>query len=64
MTNWIRMIVSGWKGRSKPQQTKVDRSTLMGMYLTGANQPSESSARGLDTRGRQEGKFSQTRRRG
>lgn len=64
MTYWIRMIVSGWRRLFKPRQATADRSTLVGMYLSNANRPSDSSPRGLDTRERQEGKFSQNRRRG
>jgi hypothetical protein len=64
MTYWIRMIVSGWRRLFKPRQTTADRSTLVGMYLSHANRPLDSSARGSETRERQEGKFSQNRRRG
>ena len=64
MTNWISMIVSGWRRLFKPPQAKTDRSTLVGMYLSNANRPSDTSARGSSTRERQEGKFSQNRRRG
>ena len=64
MTYWIRMMVNGWRGLFKPRREATDRSALVGMYLSNANRPSESSARGSDTRERQEGKFSQKRRRG
>jgi len=64
MTYWIRMIMNGWTRLFKPRQTRADRSTLVGMYLSNANRPVDSSARGSDTRERQEGKFSQNRRRG
>ena len=64
MTYWIRMMVSGWTRLFKPPPPKTDRSALVGMYLSNANRPLDSSARGLDTRERQEGKFSQNRRRG
>ena len=64
MTYWIRMIVSGWKRLFKPSQATVDRSRLVGIYLSQANKPLDSSGRGSDTRERQEGKFSQKRRRG
>ena len=64
MTYWIRMIVSGWRRLFKPRQAKADRSTLVGMYLSNANRPLGSSVRGSETRERQEGKFSQNRRRG
>ena len=64
MTYWIRMIVSGWKRLFQPRQTKTDRSVLVGMYLSNANRPLGASVRGSDTRERQEGKFSQNRRRG
>jgi hypothetical protein len=64
MTYWIRMIVSGWKRLFKPRPAKTDRSMLVGMYLSNANRPVGSSARGSETRERQEGKFSQNRRRG
>ena len=64
MTHWIRMIIGGWRRLFKPRQTTADRSTLVGMYLSNANRPVDSGARGSDTRERQEGKFSQNRRRG
>ena len=64
MTYWIRMIVSGWRRLFKPPQATVDRSRLVGMYLSQANKPLDSDGRGSDTRERQEGKFSQNRRRG
>jgi hypothetical protein len=64
MTYWIRMIVNGWRRLFKPRQTTADRSTLVGMYLSNANRPLGSSVRGSETRERQEGKFSQNRRRG
>jgi hypothetical protein len=47
----------------KPPQATVDRSQLMGMYLTQANRPLDLTGRGSGTRERQEGKFSQNRRR-
>jgi hypothetical protein len=58
------MILSGWSRLFKPRPPKADRSTLVGMYLTGANRPVDTHARDLGTRQRQEGKFSQNRRRG
>ena len=57
------MMVSGWQQLFKPPQAKTGRSMLVGMYLSNANRPVDSSARGSDTRERQEGKFSQKRRR-
>jgi hypothetical protein len=36
----------------------------VGMYLSQANKPLDSGARGSEVRERQEGKFSQNRRRG
>jgi hypothetical protein len=64
MKHWLRMISNGWRRLFKPQQTTADRSRLVGMYLSQANKPLGSSVRGLDNRERQEGKFSQNRRRG
>ena len=64
MTYWISMIMSGWRRLFKPRRATADRSALVGMYLSNANRPMDSSARGLETRERQEGKFSQNRRRG
>jgi hypothetical protein len=64
MTYWIRMIVSGLSRLFKPRQMPTDRSALVGMYLLNANRPSDTSLRGSGTRERQEGKFSQNRRRG
>ena len=64
MTYWISVIVSGWRRLFKPPQATVDRSRLVGMYLSQANKPLDSGARGSEVRERQEGKFSQNRRRG
>jgi hypothetical protein len=64
MTRWLHMILAGWRGLFKPSQPTIDRSRLVGMYLSQANKPLDSSGRGSDTRARQEGKFSQNRRRG
>ena len=64
MSHWLTKILGGWRGLFQPRQPTVDRSRLMGMYLSQANQPLDSSGRGSDTRARQEGKFSQNRRRG
>ena len=58
------MIVSGWRRLFKSPPATVDRSRLVGMYLSQANQPSDANGRGSGTRERQEGKFSQNRRRG
>jgi hypothetical protein len=58
------MILGGWERLFKPPKPTVNRSQLVGMYLSQANQPSDSSGRGSGTRERQEGKFSQKRRRG
>ena len=60
----MNLNVSGWNRLFKPRQPKANRSTLVGMYLSQANRPSDSSPRGVGTRERQEGKFSQNRRRG
>ena len=64
MTYWIRMMANAWSRLFKPRKPMADRSTLVGMYLSNANRPVDSSARGSDIRERQEGKFSQNRRRG
>jgi len=64
MNYWLRMILSGWRRLSKPPQVTADRSRLVGMYLSQANKPLDSGGRGSETRERQEGKFSQNRRRG
>ena len=64
MIRWLRMIRSGWKRLFGSPQPSADRSRLMGMYLSQANRPLDASGRGSDARGRQEGKFSQNRRRG
>ncbi len=63
MTNWVRQILSGWRGFFRPRRTPTDRSALVGMYLSTANAESNASLRGTGTRDRQEGKFSQRRRR-
>jgi hypothetical protein len=64
MKYWLRMFSNGWRRLFKPPQPAVDRSRLMGMYLSQANKPLDSGARGSETWQRQEGKFSQKRRRG
>jgi hypothetical protein len=64
MAYWIRMIVSSWRRWFKSPKASVDRSQLVGMYLSQANKPLDSTARSSGTRERQEGKFSQNRRRG
>jgi len=47
----------------RPQPT-VNRSQLMGMYLSQANRTSVIGGRGAENRQRQDGKFAQNRRRG
>jgi hypothetical protein len=64
MKYWLRMFSSGWRRLFTPPQAPADRSRLVGMYLSQANKPLGSSVRGSDIRERQEGKFSQNRRRG
>jgi len=64
MKDWLGMVLRVWRGLRKPPQGKVDRSRLVGMYLSRANQPPVSGARGSGTQQRQDGKFSQNRRRG
>lgn len=61
---WLRKITNGWRRLFKPAPASVDRSRLVGMYLSQANKPLDSGARGSETRERQDGKFSQNRRRG
>jgi hypothetical protein len=64
MNYFLRLMLSGWNRLFKPPQATADRSRLVGMYLSQANKPLDSGARGSETRERQEGKFSQKRRRG
>jgi hypothetical protein len=64
MTRLLRMILDGWRRLFKQPQPSVNRSQLVGMYLSQANKPLDSGMRGSGTRERQEGKFSQNRRRG
>ena len=64
MKYWLRMFSSWWRRFFRPPQPTADRSRLVGMYLSQANQPPDSGARGSEIRERQEGKFSQNRRRG
>ena len=64
MMHWLRMILSGWKRLFKSPQATADRSRLVGIYLSQANKPLDSSGRGAGISERQEGKFSQKRRRG
>ena len=46
-----------------PKGRGADRSRLMGMYLDGANQPTGAGMRGATGPERQNGKFSQRRKR-
>ena len=64
MTRLLRMILGGWERLFKTPKPTVNRSQLMGMYLSQGNKPPDSGTRGSGTRERQEGKFSQNRRRG
>jgi hypothetical protein len=64
MRNWLRKFLGWWQQWFKPPPPPADRSRLVGMYLSGANKPLGAAGRGSDTRERQEGKFSQKRRRG
>ena len=63
MTRWLRTVLSHIARLFRPPQATVDRSRLVGMYLSQANQPPNLSARGAPTRERQDGKFAQNRRR-
>jgi hypothetical protein len=63
MKRWLRAIIGGLERFSRPPQGSVDRSRLVGMYLTQANRPPGAGARGSETRERQDGKYSQQRRR-
>ncbi len=64
MTRWLRTLFGQSTRLFQSPKATVDRSRLMGMYLSQANQPPEPGARGVPTRERQDGKFSQQRRRG
>ena len=64
MISWLRTILGQIARWFRPPQATVDRSRLVGMYLSQANQAQDLSARGAPTRERQDGKFSQNRRRG
>ena len=46
-----------------PKHQGADRSRLMGMYLDQANRPISGGMRGVARQERQDGKFSQNRRR-
>ena len=64
MFRWPRMIWNAVTRLFRSPQAPVDRSRLVGMYLSQANTEVNSPTRGSRTRERQEGKFSQNRRRG
>jgi len=64
MNRWIRTIARRIERLLKPPPATVDRSRLVGMYLTQTNRPARARAPILDNRERQNGKFSQLRRRG
>ena len=63
MARWLRTILDQIERLFRPPRATVDRSRLVGMYLSQANQPPDPGARGVPTRERQNGKFSQNRRR-
>jgi hypothetical protein len=64
MTYWLRKIRGRFQWLSGRPQRTVDQSRLMEMYLSQANRPMGSSLLGSGTRERQDGRFSQIRRRG
>jgi hypothetical protein len=63
MIRWLSRLFGQIAQAFRAPQATVDRSRLVGMYLTQANQPPEPGAHGTPTRERQEGKYSQRRRR-
>jgi hypothetical protein len=63
MRTWLRKVLNLWDRLFRPRHKTVDRSQLVGMYLSQANTPPGRGARAPETRQRQNGKFSQTRRR-
>jgi hypothetical protein len=64
MNRWLRSIAHRIERLLKPPASSVDKSRLMGMYLTQTNRPVHARASLQDIRQRQNGKFSQLRRRG
>ena len=64
MISWLRTILGQIARWFHPPRASVDRSRLVGMYLSQANQAPDLSTRGAPTRERQDGKFAQIRRRG
>ena len=66
MKSWLIVVARRIQRLLKPPAAAVDRSRLMGMYLTQANKPAHTRVRVpvQEVRQRQNGKFSQIRRRG
>ena len=64
MARWLRTILDQIARLFRPPQATVDRSRLVGMYLSQANQPPDPRTRSVPTHERQNGKFAQNRRRG
>ncbi len=64
MKSWLFLIARRIQKLLKPQRASVDKSQLMGMYLNQANRPAHARAPVPTIRQRQNGKFSQLRRRG
>lgn len=63
MIQYLRVAIARLEKVLKPKRKPLDRSSLMGMYLDQANQPTGSAVRGGGTRERQDGKFAQIRQR-
>lgn len=63
MDKWLRTILTRISNLFASPQPSADRRRLMGMYLSGANQPATAGLRGAPTRERHDGKYAQTRKR-
>jgi len=64
MTRWVSRLFGQLIRFFQSPQPTVDRSRLVGMYLSQANRPPDVGSRGAPNRERQDGKFAQNRRRG
>ncbi len=63
MRRWFHMFISRVEAFLSPKPGGTDRSQLVGMYLEHANRDAGGGQRGAANRQRQNGKFSQNRRR-
>jgi hypothetical protein len=59
----VRTLLGRFLGSLGPRGKPVDRSRLVGMYLSETNRPAGAGLRSLDSQERRNGKFAQNRQR-